>query len=57
MTSVPSLNKIGRKFAKLAHREFFSKNRDLAGWAVCMGKIGLKIRILREKSFRLICWT
>ena len=29
MTSVPSLNQIGRKLAELAHREIFSW---LAGW-------------------------
>ena len=39
MTSVPSLNQIGRKLAKLAHREIFGW---LAGWAGLHGLNWLK---------------
>jgi hypothetical protein len=45
MTSVPSLNQIGRKLAKLAHREIFLPKIEiwlvglvgLAGWAYKFG--------------------
>ena len=45
MTSVPSLNQIGRKLAKLAHREIFGW---LAGWLA-----GSRIRIQSTKSLQV----